>query len=99
PWFTPSGEIHAPAFRWMAEGVLFSIISRPGCPIDEMKRRFAYVLQPRMLLEIVRVLELFQMEKHVFSMSATENAMERFSRIFNTVLLPAIRKLIRVEDI
>ncbi|CAG9532989.1 unnamed protein product [Cercopithifilaria johnstoni] len=57
PWFTPSGEIHAPAVRWMAEGVLFSIISRPGCPIDELKKRFAYVLQPRMLLEIVRMLE------------------------------------------
>uniref|UniRef100_A0A1I7VVP8 General transcription factor 3C polypeptide 1 n=1 Tax=Loa loa TaxID=7209 RepID=A0A1I7VVP8_LOALO len=58
PWFTPSGEIHAPAVRWMAEGVLFSIISRPGCPIDELKRRFAYVLQPRMLLEMIRILEL-----------------------------------------
>uniref|UniRef100_A0A158Q6Q2 DEP domain-containing protein n=1 Tax=Elaeophora elaphi TaxID=1147741 RepID=A0A158Q6Q2_9BILA len=58
PWFMLSGEIHAPAVRWMAEGVLFSIISRPGCPIDELKRRFAYVLQPRMLLEIVRILEL-----------------------------------------
>ncbi|VDO59100.1 unnamed protein product [Onchocerca flexuosa] len=58
PWFTPSGEIYPPAVRWMAEGVLFSIISRPGCPIDELKRRFAYVLQPRMLLEIVRILEL-----------------------------------------
>ncbi|VDK88842.1 unnamed protein product [Litomosoides sigmodontis] len=58
PWCTPSGEIHAPAVRWMAEGVLFSIINLPGCPIDELKKRFAYVLQPRMLLEIVRILEL-----------------------------------------
>lgn len=42
----------------MAEGVLFSIINLPGCPVDELKKRFAYVLQPRMLLEIVRILEL-----------------------------------------
>ncbi|VIO96526.1 Uncharacterized protein BM_BM6436 [Brugia malayi] len=58
PWFTPCGEIYAPAVRWMAEGVLFSIIGRPGCPIDELKRQFAYVLQPRMLLEMIRILEL-----------------------------------------
>ncbi|VDM95487.1 unnamed protein product [Onchocerca ochengi] len=83
----------------MAEGVLFSIISRPGCPIDEMKRRFAYVLQPRMLLEIVRVLELFEMETDVFYVSATENAMERFSRIFSAIPLPAVLKSTRLEDI
>ncbi|KAL3998247.1 hypothetical protein ACH3XW_14275 [Acanthocheilonema viteae] len=121
PWLTPSGEIHAPAVRWMAEGVLFSIISRPGCPIDELKRRFSYVLQPRMLLEIVRILELCnciriqkltsrifrrkslfesdQMETDIFYMSATENAMEQFSRIFGAIPLPAIFKSTRPEDI
>ncbi|MCP9260012.1 hypothetical protein DINM_003400 [Dirofilaria immitis] len=99
PWFTPSGEIHAPAVRWMAEGILFSIINRPGCPIDELKKRFAYVLQPRMLLEIVRVLELFQMEMDIFYVSATKNAMERFSRIFSAVPLPVIFKSTRSEDI
>ncbi|KAM3721200.1 General transcription factor 3C polypeptide [Dirofilaria immitis] len=121
PWFTPSGEIHAPAVRWMAEGILFSIINRPGCPIDELKKRFAYVLQPRMLLEIVRVLELcscihiqkltsrtfkrkslfenVQMEMDIFYVSATKNAMERFSRIFSAVPLPVIFKSTRSEDI
>ncbi|VDN41683.1 unnamed protein product [Gongylonema pulchrum] len=42
----------------MAEGILFSVITRPGCTIDDLKLSFAYVLQPRLLVELVRVLEM-----------------------------------------
>ncbi|VDN05694.1 unnamed protein product [Thelazia callipaeda] len=142
PWFTISGEIHLPTVRWIAEGILFSIINHPGCHIDELKRRFAYVLQPRMLLEIVQILEvcscirlhkltagpmrkkspfnnefinlqfhrilifvmwlktfLDELEKDIFYVCAAKDAVERFSRIFGTISLPAILKSIQVENI
>ncbi|MFH4976341.1 hypothetical protein AB6A40_003050 [Gnathostoma spinigerum] len=57
PWTNPTGDINCPTLRWMAEGVLFTLINRPGIPYTDLKAKFAYALQPRLLIELVEVLE------------------------------------------
>ncbi|KHN76568.1 hypothetical protein Tcan_11472 [Toxocara canis] len=43
----------------MMEGILFSIVNRPGGTLDELKGRFAFALQPRMVGELVNLLECY----------------------------------------
>ncbi|VDM36755.1 unnamed protein product [Toxocara canis] len=59
PWTTLAGDIHRSTVRWMMEGILFSIVNRPGGTLDELKGRFAFALQPRMVGELVNLLECY----------------------------------------
>ncbi|CAD5226846.1 unnamed protein product [Bursaphelenchus xylophilus] len=68
PWSLPDGNVNWPVLRWMSEGVLMTILYKPGLCLEEMKGTYSYVLQPVLLLEIIEMLEhlgVVKLEKKV----------------------------------
>uniref|UniRef100_A0A158R5M0 CID domain-containing protein n=1 Tax=Syphacia muris TaxID=451379 RepID=A0A158R5M0_9BILA len=61
PWMMPFGEVYQPTVRyssclWMSEGVLLTVVDSPGISMKDLQARFAFALQPRMLLDLLNLL-------------------------------------------
>uniref|UniRef100_A0A0N4U8G0 Mab-21 domain-containing protein n=1 Tax=Dracunculus medinensis TaxID=318479 RepID=A0A0N4U8G0_DRAME len=59
PWSTSSGDVDVSTVRWMAEGILCSIVNRPGIAMNDLKLKYSFALQPRFFMDLIKLLERF----------------------------------------
>ncbi|CAD5219846.1 unnamed protein product [Bursaphelenchus okinawaensis] len=84
PWTSPDGGVNWPILKWMAEGVLMTVLYKPGMTLEEIKGTYAYVLQPVLIAEIIEFFEYMNIVRVQDTQVKTVKKMSPFACEANT---------------